>query len=55
MLQLDQEDHQVATRHLRNITMNANARFNEGDHILKGNELLKSSQPLFFQTLIGNI
>ncbi len=55
MFQLDQEDHQAATRHLWNTTMNANAIFNEGDRTLEGNELLKSSQPLFLQTFIGNI
>jgi hypothetical protein len=55
MFQLDHEDHQAVIRHLWNTTTNANARFNEGDHTFKCNELLKSSQPLFLQTFIKNI
>jgi hypothetical protein len=51
MLQLDQEDHQATTRHLWNTTTNANARLNERDPTLEGNELLKSSQPQFFKHL----
>ncbi len=44
MLQLDQEDHQA--RHPQNNTMDVNARLNEGDPTLEGNELLGSSQQL---------
>jgi hypothetical protein len=41
---LDQEDHQA--RHPQNNTMDVNARLNEGDPTLEGNELLGSSQQL---------
>ncbi len=47
MLQLDQEVHQVTTRHPQNTTTNANARLNERDPTLEGNEFSKSSQPQF--------
>ncbi len=43
---MDQEDHQARTRHLQNNIMDVDARFNEGDPTLEGNELLGSSQRL---------
>jgi hypothetical protein len=40
---LHQEDHQAKTRHPQNDTMDVDARLNERDPTLEGNELLGSS------------
>jgi hypothetical protein len=41
---LDYEDHQAITRHPQNNTTDVDARINEGEPTLEGNELLGSSQ-----------
>jgi hypothetical protein len=43
---LDQEDHQARTIHPQNNTMDVDAKLNEGDLTLEGNELLGSTQQL---------